>query len=144
MPANRLNVSSGSPFEPKIGFSRAVRIGTIVSVSGTAPIAHGGATACVGDAAGQTRRCLEIIGEALAKAGASMQDVIRTRTYLTRIADWEAVGAVQGEVFRDIRPASTMVEVSRFINPEWLVEIEADAVLPESEAHDAPPGETVP
>ena len=127
--APRTNVSSGSPFEPKIGFSRAVRIGNVISVSGTAPIGPDGKTAGVGDPAAQTRRCLEIVAEALAKAGASMSDVIRTRTFLTRIEDWEAVGTVHGEFFGDIRPASTMVQVSRFIDPEWLVEFEADAVV---------------
>lgn len=128
----RHNVSSGSPFEPKIGFSRAVRVGPIIAVSGTAPIGPDGKTACVGDAAGQTRRCLEIIAAALAKAGASMNDVIRTRIFLTRIEDWEAVGMAHGEFFRNIRPASTVVQVSRFINPDWLVEIEADAVVSDS------------
>lgn len=126
---NRTNISSGSPFEPKIGFSRAVRIGNIIAVSGTAPIGTDGKTAGVGDPAAQTRRCLEIIATALEKAGASMKDVIRTRTFLTRIEDWEASGRAHGEFFGDIRPASTMVQVSRFINPEWLVEIEADAVV---------------
>lgn len=130
----RLNISSGSPFEPKIGFSRAVRIGSIIAVSGTAPIGPDGKTVCVGDAAGQTRRCLEIIAAALAKAGASMSDVVRTRTFLTRIDDWEAVGMAHGEFFRDIRPASTVVQVSRFINADWLVEIEADAVLAEPDS----------
>jgi len=130
----RTNISSGSPFEPKIGFSRAVRIGNFIAVSGTAPIGVDGKTAGIGDPAAQTRRCLEIIAAALEKAGASMNDVIRTRTFLTRIEDWEAVGAVHGEFFRDVRPASTIVQVSRFINPEWLVEFEADAVLNE------PPG----
>ncbi|HUG11436.1 MAG TPA: RidA family protein [Opitutaceae bacterium] len=130
----RLNISSGSPFEPKIGFSRAVRVGAIVAVSGTAPIGPDGKTVCVGDAAGQTRRCLEVIAAALEKAGASMSDVVRTRTFLTRIEDWEAVGMVHGEFFRDIRPASTVVQVSRFINPDWLVELEADAVISEPDA----------
>jgi enamine deaminase RidA (YjgF/YER057c/UK114 family) len=128
----RLNISSGSPFEPKIGFSRAVRIGPIIAVSGTAPIGPDGKTAFIGDAAGQMRRCLEIIAAALEKAGGSMGDVVRTRTFLTRIEDWEAVGMVHGEFFGDIRPASTVVQVSRFINPDWLVELEADAVIAES------------
>jgi enamine deaminase RidA (YjgF/YER057c/UK114 family) len=130
----RLNISSGSPFEPKIGFSRAVRVGSIIAVSGTAPIGPDGKTASVGDAAGQMRRCLEIIAAALEKAGGSMRDVVRTRTFLTRIEDWEAVGMVHGEFFRDIRPASTVVQVSRFINPDWLVELEADAVMAEPDA----------
>lgn len=123
----RLNISSGSPFEPKIGFSRAVRVGSIIAVSGTAPLGSDGKTVCVGDAAGQTRRCLEVIEAALEKAGASMSDVVRTRTFLTRIEDWEAVGLVHGEFFRDIRPAATMVEVSRLVDPDMLVEVEAEA-----------------
>lgn len=125
----RKNVSSGSPYEPVIGISRAVRIGNMIAVSGTAPIGPDGKNVGVGDAAAQARRCLEIIRVALEKAGGRMEDVIRTRTFLTRIADWEAVGKVHGEVFGDIRPASTMVEISRFIDPDWLVEIEADAVI---------------
>lgn len=122
-------VSSGSPYEPKIGISRAVRIGSIVSVSGTAPIGTDGKTVAPGDPAAQARRCLEIIAQALEKAGASLGDVIRTRTLLTRIDDWQAVADVHGEFFRDIRPANTVMQVVRFIDPEWLVEIEADAVV---------------
>ena len=125
----RKNVSSGSRYEPVIGFSRAVRIGNMVAVGGTAPIGPDGKTVGIGDAAVQARRCLEIILVALEEAGASLEDVIRTRTFLTRIEDWEAVGRVHGEVFEGIRPASTMVQVSRFIDPDWLVEIEADAVI---------------
>ena len=122
-------VSSGSPYEPKVGISRAVRAGAFVSVSGTAPLGPDGRTVAPGDAAGQTRRCLEIIKAALEKAGASLQHVVRTRTLLTRIDDWQAVAAVHGEFFRDIRPANTIMQVVRFIDPEWLVEMEADAVL---------------
>jgi len=129
MSNHRLNISSGSPFEPKIGISRAVRIGRFVSVSGTAPLGPDGRTVCAGDPGGQARRCLEIIGTALGKAGGSLHDVIRTRTFLTRVDDWQAVAAVHGEVFREIRPANTIVQIGRFIDPEWLVEIEADAVL---------------
>ena len=125
----RRTVSTGSPYEPIIGFSRAVRIGNIIAVGGTAPIGRDGRTAGAGDPAAQARRCFEIIADALEQAGASLDDVIRTRTFLTRIEDWEAVGRVHGEIFGDIRPASTMIEVSRFIDPEWLVEIEADAVV---------------
>jgi enamine deaminase RidA (YjgF/YER057c/UK114 family) len=126
-------VSSGSPFEPRIGFSRAVRVGNIVSVSGTAPIGPDRKTAGRGDPSAQARRCLEIIRSALEGAGASLSDVVRTRIYLTRIGDWEAVGEVHGEFFRDVRPATTIIQVARLIDPEWLVEIEADAVV-ESDA----------
>jgi enamine deaminase RidA (YjgF/YER057c/UK114 family) len=126
---SRRTVSTGSPYEPIIGFSRAVRVGNIIAVGGTAPIGRDGRAAGAGDPAAQARRCFEIIADALEQAGASLDDVIRTRTFLTRIEDWEAVGRVHGEIFGDIRPASTMIEVSRFIDPEWLVEIEADAVV---------------
>ena len=122
-------VSSGSPYEPVIGFSRAVRVGRLVSVGGTAPIGADGKTAAPRDPAGQARRCFEIIQTALEKAGAGLKDVVRTRIMLTRIDDWEAVARIHGEYFGDIRPASTIVQVSRFIESEWLVEIEADAVI---------------
>jgi enamine deaminase RidA (YjgF/YER057c/UK114 family) len=122
-------VSSGSPYEPKIGISRAVRVGPIVSVAGTAPLGVDGRTVGRDDAATQARRCLEIIAAALESAGASMAQVVRTRILLTRIDDWQAVAAVHGEFFRDIRPVNTIMQVSRFIDPEWLVEIEADAVV---------------
>lgn len=121
-------VSSGSPFEPKIGMSRAVRVGAIVAIAGTAPILEG-KTAGIGDPAAQARRCLEIIAAALQEAGSSLSQVVRTRILLTNIDDWEAVAAVHGEYFRDIRPVNTTMQVSRFINPDWLVEIEADAVI---------------
>jgi enamine deaminase RidA (YjgF/YER057c/UK114 family) len=124
----RLLVSSGSPYEPIIGFSRAVRVGKIVAVGGTAA-GSGGKPVAIGDPAAQTRAILEIIAKALQDAGASVKDVVRTRTYLVDIAHWEAVGRVHGEFFGDIRPASTMLQVAGFINPDWLVEIEADAVI---------------
>jgi enamine deaminase RidA (YjgF/YER057c/UK114 family) len=124
-----LLVSSGSPYEPIIGFSRAARVGNIIAVGGTAA-GSGGKPVAKGDPAAQTRAILEIIARALADAGAGLEDVIRTRTYLVDIAHWEAVGRVHGEFFGDIRPASTMLQVSRFIDPDWLVEIEADAVVP--------------
>jgi enamine deaminase RidA (YjgF/YER057c/UK114 family) len=124
----RVLVSSGSPYEPIIGFSRAVRVGNIVAVGGTAA-GSGGKPVAIGDPAAQTRAILEIIAKSLADAGASLKDVIRTRTYLVDIAHWEAVGRVHGEFFGDIRPASSMLEVSGFISPDWLVEIEADAVV---------------
>jgi enamine deaminase RidA (YjgF/YER057c/UK114 family) len=122
-------ISSGSPYEPKVGISRAVRVGQWISVAGTAPIGPDGQNVGVGDPAAQARRCLEIIGAALEKAGCSLQHVVRTRILLTRIDDWQAVAAVHGEFFRDIRPANTIMQVTRFIDPAWLVEIEADAVL---------------
>ena len=129
MSAGRQLVSSGSPFEPRVGMSRAVRAGTWISVSGTAPLGPNGETVGRGDAAAQARRCLEIIAAALERTGARMADVVRTRILLTRIEDWEAVARVHGEVFGEIRPANTVMQITRFINPEWLVEIEADAVI---------------
>ncbi len=128
---SRKLVSSGSPYEPLTGFSRAVRVGRFVAVAGTAPIGSDGRTVAPGDAGAQARRCLEIVREALERAGARLQDVIRTRTMLRRIEDWEAVSRVHAEYFRDIRPASTIVQVSGFVDAEWLVEIEADAVIAE-------------
>ena len=125
-------VSSGSPYEPRVGISRAVRAGPLLVVSGTAPLGPDGRTVGVGDASAQARRCLEIIQRALESAGASLSDVVRTRILLTRIEDWEAVARAHGEVFRDIRPANTIMQVARFIDPDWLVEIEADAVVPEA------------
>ena len=122
-------ISSGSPYEPRVGISRAVRVGPIVAVSGTAPLGPDGHTVAKGDPAAQARRCLEIIKEALERAGASLDQVVRTRTLLTRIEDWQAVATVHGEFFGRIRPANTIVQISRFIDSEWLVEFEADAVL---------------
>ena len=122
-------ISSGSPYEPKVGISRAVRVGNVIAVSGTAPIGSDGRTVGIGDAGAQARRCFEIIAGALEKAGASLQQVVRTRTLLMRIEDWEAVAAVHGDVFGQIRPANTIMQVSRFIDPDWLVELEADAIV---------------
>ena len=127
--SHRQNVSSGSPYEPIVGISRAVRIGNFVSVAGTAPLGPDGRTVGHGDAAAQARRCFEIARAALAEVGASLEDVIRTRFLLTRIEDWRAVAAVHGEFFREIRPVNTIVQVTRFIDPDWLVETEVDAVL---------------
>ena len=123
-------IASGSPFEPVIGFSRAVVEGHHVVVAGTAPImAHGGDPPS--DAFGQARRVLEIIVAALAEAGAGPEHVARTRTYLTDARDWEEAGRAHGEVFADIRPASTMIVVRGFLDPRWRVEMEADAILPD-------------
>ena len=126
---NRRSVSTGSPYEPIIGLSRAVRIGNVIAVAGTAPLGVDGKTVGVGDPAAQARRCFEISRLALEQLGAGLADVIRTRILLTRIEDWKVVGQVHGEFFRDIRPVNTMVQVARFIDPEWLLETEVDAVV---------------
>ena len=126
----RMRVASGSPYEPVIGFSRAIVAGNHVSVSGTAPIMADGGDPSP-DVYSQAKRCLEIIVEALREAGASASDVVRTRTYLVDAADWEEVGRAHGEVFADIRPASTMVVVTGFLDPRWRVEMEADAIVDE-------------
>jgi enamine deaminase RidA (YjgF/YER057c/UK114 family) len=124
---SRERVSSGSPFEPAIGFSRAVRVGDRVLVSGTAPVwADGHVDPDVG---AQTRRCLRIVLDALTEVGGSANDVVRTRIFLTDAADWRAVGAAHGEVFGDARPAATMVVVAALLDPRWRVEIEAEAVI---------------
>jgi enamine deaminase RidA (YjgF/YER057c/UK114 family) len=128
---SRQLVSSGSPYEKTIGFSRAVRVGNIVAVSGTTA-ASGGKPVAVGDAAAQTRAIFEVIAKALDDAGASLKDVVRTRVYLVDMADFDAVGRVHGEVFADIRPANTTLQVSGFVSPDWLVEIEVEAVMPEA------------
>ncbi len=122
-------ISSGSPYESVIGFSRAVRVGNFIAVGGTAAIGPNGETVAPGDASGQARQCFEIIKKALEGAGASLKDVVRTRILLTQIEDWQAVAKVRGEYFKDIRPVDTVMQVSTFINPEWLVEIEVDAVI---------------
>ena len=129
MSDTRRRVSSGSPYEPIVGISRAVRAGAFVSVAGTAPLDAAGRTVAPGDAGAQARRCFEIVLRALAELGAGAADVVRTRILLTRIEDWEAVARVHGEFFRDVRPANTVMQVTRFIDPEWLVEVEADAVV---------------
>ena len=130
MSVGRRLIASGSPYEPVIGFSRAVVDGRHVGISGTAPVmADGGDPPA--DAYGQTKRVLEIIVAALAEAGAGPEHVVRTRTYLTNADDWEEVGRAHGEVFAGVRPASTMVVVAAFLDPRWVVEMEADALLPE-------------
>jgi enamine deaminase RidA (YjgF/YER057c/UK114 family) len=126
---DRKLVSSASPFEQSIGFSRAVRVGPHIAVAGTAPIAAGGGTACPGDLYGQTKRCLEIIEKALNEAGAGREHVVRTRMFLTNMTDWQQAGRAHGEFFKDIRPAATMVQIVQAIDPSWLIEIEADAVV---------------
>ncbi len=129
MSGSRRRVSSGSPYEAIIGISRAVRAGGLISVAGTAPLDAQGRTVAPGDAAQQARRCFEIVARALEELGAGLADVVRTRILLTRIEDWEAVARVHGELFRDVRPVNTVMQVSRFIDPDWLVEVEADAVI---------------
>lgn len=121
--------SSGSPYEPVIGFSRAVRVGKTIYVSGTGPIGPDGKTAGIGDPAAQARRCWEIILAAIHALGGLPSEVVRVRTYLTRAGDWEAVGRVQGEIFGEIRPAATMVVAGGLLDPDWFVEIEAEAVV---------------
>jgi enamine deaminase RidA (YjgF/YER057c/UK114 family) len=121
-------VSSGSPYEPRIGFSRAVRVGRYLAVAGTAPVAPGGGVAAPGDMYGQTKRCLEIISQAVKEAGFTLQSVVRTRVMLTDIDRWEEAARAHGEFFSSVRPACTFVEVKALIDPGWLVEIEADCV----------------
>jgi enamine deaminase RidA (YjgF/YER057c/UK114 family) len=125
---DRRLISSGSPYEPVVGFSRAVRVGEHIYVAGTAPVMPGGADPPE-DAYGQARRCLEIIGAALTEAGASMEDVVRTRVYLVRVEDFEGVGRAHGELFGEIRPANTTVLAGGLLDPRWLVEMEAEAVV---------------
>ncbi len=130
----RVHGYSGSPYEEMIGFSRAVRVGPFVSVGGTAPIGANGETVGVGDPAAQARRCFEIIADALAQVGASMEDVVRTRLMLTRIEDFRAVVEVRKEFVGQVRPVDTIVQIDRFVDPDWLLEVEVDAVTADPEA----------
>lgn len=126
----RQTLSSGAPWEARVGYCRAVRIGPHIAVSGTAPVTPDGAVHAVGDAYAQAQRCLEIIADALEQLGAGLEHVIRTRMFVTDIGQWEAVGQAHAEALGDVRPATSMVEVAALIHPDMIVEIEADAFVP--------------
>jgi enamine deaminase RidA (YjgF/YER057c/UK114 family) len=128
---DRKLIASGSAFEPKIGFSRAVRVGPHIAVSGTAPLAPDGGTASPGDLYAQTKRCLEIIEKAVNDAGGKREHIVRTRMFLKDMKNWQEAGRAHGEFFKDIRPASTMIQIVQAIDPSWLIEIEPTPSLPD-------------
>ncbi len=122
-------ITTASPYENQFGFCRALRVGDIIHVAGTAPIGPDGKTVGVGNAGAQARRCFEIMIGAIEELGGSARDVVRTRMFLTRIADWDTVGRVHGEFFADVKPVATMLGIDALIDPDWLVEFEAEAVV---------------